>query len=132
MLCRPTPGAAAGPGTRVRPVGCIAPDWNRYLDSSCDGERLRIDPCVPRWWREFEITYRRGRTTYRIKVENPLGISSGVLSVALDGQELDHEEILLIDDNQPHQIRVVLGEKPKKIETPMAESETSEEQASSS
>ena len=38
------------------------------------GDRLRIDPCVPRWWRDFEITYRRGRTTYRIKVENPLGV----------------------------------------------------------
>ena len=95
------------------------------------GDRLRIDPCIPRWWRDYRIAYRFGKTSYLIKVENPLGISNGVLSVALDGRELDDEEILLIDDNQPHQIRVVLGEKPKKIETPMAGSETSEEQAQS-
>ena len=45
------------------------------------GSRLQIDPCVPRWWRDFEITYRRGLATYRIKVENPLGLSRGVGTV---------------------------------------------------
>ncbi|MCM3906470.1 MAG: protein ndvB, partial [Pyrinomonadaceae bacterium] len=45
------------------------------------GDRLKIDPCVPRWWREFEITYRRGRTTYRIKVENPLAVHRGVITL---------------------------------------------------
>ena len=45
------------------------------------GERLLVDPCVPRWWRGFEITYRRGRTIYHIKVENPLAIHRGIASV---------------------------------------------------
>ena len=55
------------------------------LGFKLQGERLEIDPCVPRWWRDFEITYRRGRAIYRIKVENPLGVSRGVVSVEVDG-----------------------------------------------
>ncbi|MEA2204781.1 MAG: hypothetical protein QOE77_1557 [Blastocatellia bacterium] len=76
------------------------------------GNVLRIDPCIPRNWRDFEITYRRGKTPYRIKVENPIGISSGVARVELDGVLQTGEEVKLQDDGQPHHIHVVLGEKP--------------------
>jgi cyclic beta-1,2-glucan synthetase len=76
------------------------------------GERLRIDPCVPRWWREFEITYRRGRTTFRIKVENPASVSRGIASVELDGTAQAGDDFALADDGQIHTVHVVLGEKP--------------------
>jgi cellobiose phosphorylase len=75
------------------------------------GERLSIDPCVPRWWRDFEITYRRGRTTYRIKVENPQGVSHGVSTVVFDDAPQAGDEIQLVDDGKIHAVRVVLGEK---------------------
>jgi cyclic beta-1,2-glucan synthetase len=71
-------------------------------------DRLEIDPCVPRWWREFEIVYRRGRAVYRIKVENPLGVSRGVVSVEVDGQT--QKIIELLDDDKTHNVRVVMGE----------------------
>jgi cyclic beta-1,2-glucan synthetase len=80
------------------------------------GERLQIDPCVPRWWRDFEITYRRGRSTYRIKVENPLGVSRGIATVELDGVLQPGEEVTLVDDEHTHNVRVVLGEKVKAAE----------------
>ena len=75
------------------------------------GDRLRIDPCIPRFWREFEMTYRRGKTTYRIKVENPHALSRGVASVQVDGQEQREDHITLADDGQSHQVRIVIGEK---------------------
>ena len=81
------------------------------LGFKLQGESLQIDPCVPRWWRDFEITYRRGRTTYRINVENPLGVSHGVATVELDGELKPDDEIPLSDDGQTHNVRVVLGEK---------------------
>ncbi|MCM3869582.1 MAG: hypothetical protein ND895_02635 [Pyrinomonadaceae bacterium] len=85
------------------------------------GNRLKIDPCVPRWWREFEITYRRGRATYRIKVENPLAVHRGVLTLELDGALQLAAEIQLADDGQTHTVRVVLGEKPVEVtQTPEA------------
>ncbi|HSL55546.1 MAG TPA: glucoamylase family protein [Pyrinomonadaceae bacterium] len=77
--------------------------------------RLTIDPCVPRWWREFEITYRRGRAVYRIKVENPSGVSRGVVSVEVDG--VPQEVITLTDDEKTHNVRVVMGEQVKIEET---------------
>jgi cyclic beta-1,2-glucan synthetase len=83
------------------------------LGFKLQGERLRIDPCVPRWWRDFEITYRRGRTIFRIKVENPLAVSRGVATVELDGTLQADDEVWLADDGQTHIVRVVLGEKAK-------------------
>jgi cyclic beta-1,2-glucan synthetase len=73
-------------------------------------ERLEIDPCVPRWWHDFEITYRRGRAVYRIKVENPLGVNRGVVSVEVDGTDQKDKAITLIDDEKTHNVRVVMGE----------------------
>ena len=82
------------------------------LGFKLEGDRLRIDPCIPRFWREFEITYRRGSTTYQIKVENPHACSRGVASVEIDGQPQADYQVHLIDDGRLHEVRVVLGEKP--------------------
>jgi cyclic beta-1,2-glucan synthetase len=76
------------------------------------GDRLRMDPCIPRFWREFEINYRRGTTTYRIKIENPGSLNRGVASVELDGAVQTNDEVILIDDGGVHDVRVLMGEKP--------------------
>ena len=81
------------------------------------GERLQIDPCIPQGWREFEITYRRGKTIYRIKVSNPQALHRGVASLALDDKKLEGNEFSLSDDGQTHSVRVVLGEVPAKTES---------------
>jgi cyclic beta-1,2-glucan synthetase len=75
------------------------------------GDKLTLDPCVPRWWREFEITYRRDRSVYLIKVENPSGFSKGIVSLEMDGVRQQGPEILLTDDQKQHTIRIVMGEK---------------------
>ena len=88
------------------------------LGFKLEGERLTIDPCIPKWWRDYEIVYRRGRTTYRIKVENPTAVCRGVAIMELDG--VSEDEISLTDDGRTHMIRVVLGEKsspPEEAET---------------
>jgi cyclic beta-1,2-glucan synthetase len=69
-----------------------------------------MDPCIPRSWREFEITCRRGATRYRIKVENPHGVCHGVARLEVDGKVQPSPEIVLSDDAQFHEMRVVLGE----------------------
>ncbi|HEY5445843.1 MAG TPA: protein ndvB, partial [Pyrinomonadaceae bacterium] len=91
------------------------------------GDKLTIDPCVPRWWRDFGITYRRGRAVYDIKVENPLGISKGVASVELDGEVLKGIEIQLTDDAGQHTVRIVMGEP---VKTPEPEGKQAEHQTS--
>jgi cyclic beta-1,2-glucan synthetase len=66
---------------------------------------------VPRWWRQYEITYRYGSTRYDIRVENPHGLNRGVAEVELDGQPLQGVEIPLSDDGTAHRVRVVMGER---------------------
>jgi len=80
------------------------------LGFNLKGETLLIEPCIPRSWREFEINYRRGKTLYRIKVENPSSVCRGVAEVLLDGKLLASGEIPLTDDGLTHQVRVTLGE----------------------
>jgi len=75
------------------------------------GPVLAIDPCVPRAWAGFEITYKCGTSRYRIAVENPNGVSRGVIRVTLDGREISSTpcEITLVDDGNYHFGLVTLG-----------------------
>jgi cyclic beta-1,2-glucan synthetase len=80
------------------------------------GARLYLDPCIPRRWRSFEITFRYHSSRYDIVVENPHGVARGVSALALDGVALAAGgHIALIDDGTTHQVRLVLG-----TETPRA------------
>ena len=78
------------------------------------GDKLRIDPCIPREWPGFQLSYRhRGKqhaSCYEISVENPAKVCRGVTTVELDGQTLTASDaIALIDDGKTHRLRVVLG-----------------------
>jgi cyclic beta-1,2-glucan synthetase len=74
------------------------------------GAALRIDPCIPREWKRFEITYRHGGALYRIAVENPKHVCRGVSRVSLDGALLSGDALVpLSDDSREHRIEVVLG-----------------------
>ena len=78
---------------------------------------LTIDPCIPRGWHEFEIVYRRGETVYEIKVENPIGVSRGVIEIRLDNQPLAENKIPLARDGQTHQVLITLGASDATVET---------------
>jgi cyclic beta-1,2-glucan synthetase len=74
------------------------------------GSALCINPCIPRGWKRFEITYRHGGTLYRISVENPKGVCRGVSQVSLDGTLLSGEALVpLLDNGTEHRVKVVLG-----------------------
>jgi len=94
------------------------------------GDRLRIDPCIPRGWREFEINYRRGNTTYRIMVENPHSLCRGVASVELDGVMQSDDSILLSNDGLTHEVRILIGEKIRIDEAEPLTAETSQQEQS--
>ena len=97
------------------------------LGFKLEGDRLRIDPCIPRFWREFELTYRRGKATYRIKVENPHSLCRGVARVEIDGAVSQGDQIVLTDDGRSHDVRVLLGEKREVEEsTPVVTKETAQ------
>jgi cyclic beta-1,2-glucan synthetase len=69
---------------------------------------FRVDPCIPQGWPGYELSYRFGRTSYKISVENPDGVNRGVKQVELDGEILPGDEIPLVDDGQQHAVRVLM------------------------
>jgi len=70
---------------------------------------LKIDPCIPGNWPGFQLTYRFGRTSYLVRVENPEGINRGVRQIVHNGVSLPDNLIPLTDDGQPHEVRVLMG-----------------------
>ena len=99
-----TSAGAAGLGIPVPRGGCTARRWKGYLGIHLRGRTLAINPCIPRAWPRFEITYRHGSSRYRIVVENPRGVSQGVIRASLDGREISAApcEIALVDDGADH------------------------------
>jgi cyclic beta-1,2-glucan synthetase len=75
------------------------------------GRVLSINPCIPRGWTGFEITYKYGSSRYRIAVENPRAVSTGVRRATLDGREIAGapSEITLVDDGTYHYGLFTLG-----------------------
>jgi cyclic beta-1,2-glucan synthetase len=74
------------------------------------GARLSIDPCIPRAWPGFEVTFRYRSARYDVVVENPRAVSRGVSSVEVDGVVVAGGlGITLEDDRTTHRVRVVLG-----------------------
>ena len=75
------------------------------------GEFLLLDPCIPKHWPGFELSYRHGAARYDIVVENPRGVSRGIATAEFDGQSLSGVpmRVPLADDGKVHKIRVVLG-----------------------
>jgi cyclic beta-1,2-glucan synthetase len=74
-----------------------------------EGATLRIEPCIPKDWSGYQMTYRYGETVYQIKVENPEGVNRGVKAVVLDGDELSDGSVPLQDDGDRHQVHVTMG-----------------------
>ncbi len=75
-----------------------------------DGDRLLLDPTIPKAWPGYEIEHKQGKSLYRIEVTNPEHVSKGVRSVTLDGQPIDASAgIPLTDDGRVHRVKVLLG-----------------------
>lgn len=74
------------------------------------GDSLHVEPCIPRAWKGYSMTFRRGASTWRIEVENPHGVCRGVGSIEVDGVTLEDSQssIALRNDGAQHAIRVTL------------------------
>jgi cyclic beta-1,2-glucan synthetase len=74
-----------------------------------DGKRfMAFEPCVPKSWNAWAITYRYGSSTYEISFENPRGVNRGVERVEHDGVVAPDGLVPLVDDGKVHLVRVVM------------------------
>jgi cellobiose phosphorylase len=72
------------------------------------GNTLQVEPCIPRAWASYELTYHYGATTYRVRVDNSAGAGRGVQSVVLDGKGMADGMVPLRDDGAMHDVQVEL------------------------
>jgi len=71
---------------------------------------MYFNPCIPREWRSYNLSYRHEETDYDITVSNPNGVSKGVVSIELDGMLQSGEDgIPLLQDGKKHQVLVLMG-----------------------
>ncbi len=79
------------------------------LGLKVQGDRMRIDPVIPGWWKGFQMRYRHGEGVYEIQVENPEGCERGVSRVEMDGRLMPDGVIPLRRDLIKHRILVRMG-----------------------
>jgi cyclic beta-1,2-glucan synthetase len=51
------------------------------------GQELLLDPCIPRDWPGFRISFAYHSSRYEIDVENPAGVMRGIQRVEIDGRQ---------------------------------------------
>jgi cyclic beta-1,2-glucan synthetase len=73
------------------------------------GACLRLNPCIPEAWPGFTVEYRHGTTIFAIDVQNPHGVSQGVIAMSVDGVTSSNGWVALVDDGARHVVSSVLG-----------------------
>jgi cyclic beta-1,2-glucan glucanotransferase len=80
-----------------------------FLGLKKRGDRLEVDPHIPRDWPGFRITYRFGAATYEFQVENPGHVHQGIQQVSLNSQTLPDKVIPLSQDGGIYTVLIVMG-----------------------
>jgi cyclic beta-1,2-glucan synthetase len=63
------------------------------------GNRLRLNPCLPSEWPGFEVTFRRGGTSWKLIVELAAESDASVATC-------QPTEIELVEDGQSHEVAI--------------------------
>ena len=67
---------------------------------------LRINPCIPKDWKEYSIRYRYKNSIYNIKVKNYNGKNTGVENFYLNGRKVPEKEIILNGDGGIYEVKI--------------------------
>ena len=66
--------------------------------------KIQIRPTLPDKWDGFEMTYRREKTVYEVKVVN----KSGEKLMKLDGSAMENFEMPILDDGKIHKVEIFI------------------------
>lgn len=73
------------------------------------GARLRIDPCIPATWPGFQLSLRIRDARFKVSVDNPDGVSSGVACAVFDGTGIGSGPADIPIEAGDHHIELTLG-----------------------
>lgn len=69
---------------------------------------LRIEPCISKEWKEYEIVYKYRTSLYKIKVKNNNKKNCGVERFILNGEEIVEKKVLLQDNCKIYNIEIFM------------------------
>ena len=69
---------------------------------------LKINPCISKSWKEYEIQYKYKTTLYNIKIKNIFSKNTGVNEFLVNGESVDNKEIELVDDGKIYNIEIFM------------------------
>ena len=84
-----------------------ATEW--ILGARRDFDGLRIDPCLPKDWKECSIKRPFRGAIYEIDIKNPEGLNKGVKEVVVDGKKIEGNLIKPHGDGKVHKVSVLMG-----------------------
>jgi cyclic beta-1,2-glucan synthetase len=74
------------------------------------GDKIVINPCIPKGWKEYQIEYLFKETKYIIEIKNPEQVNSGIKSMIVDGMLYEQSnEIILVNDGKQHIVEIIMG-----------------------
>ena len=74
-----------------------------------DYKGLRVDPCVPSDFGNFEVTRFFRDSLYHIRVQNPDHVQKGVRRILVDGCEIKGSLIPIVNGKKEYQVEVTMG-----------------------
>ncbi|MBI4948029.1 hypothetical protein HY844_00525 [Candidatus Berkelbacteria bacterium] len=69
---------------------------------------IKIDPCVPRDWKNLEFSYKLHEASYHFRIQNPFRVSKGIDRVIVDGVRITGNVIRPMRSGV-HFVEVILG-----------------------
>nr|MDO8132996.1 hypothetical protein [Candidatus Njordarchaeum guaymaensis] len=85
----------------------VATNWILGIRPQYRG--LLVDPCIPKYWTEFEITRHFRNSIYEVRVSNPDRVSKGIKDVTVDGKKLKTSLIPPFTDGKRHTVLIAMG-----------------------
>jgi len=70
---------------------------------------LKIDPCIPKTWKEFSIKRKFRNAIYDIHIKNPDGVNKGIREITVGGKLIAGKVVSIFEDGKIHEVNVVMG-----------------------
>lgn len=94
--------------------------WNFYavtqfiLGIRADYDGIRIQPCIPKAWNEFNVRRVYRGATYEIHIDNRAHVSSGIQQISVNGEKIEGTVITAAPGGNVVKVEVVMGTEEKK------------------
>jgi len=77
-----------------------------FLGFEQQGNKLKVNPCIPEEWKSFKVHYRYKETVYNIEVIQKS--NSDEMSITVDDVKQEDNWITLMDDAIEHNVRIIV------------------------